>query len=73
MEIRVLPSRNEVRLLVWGVHGLLPWKDLQMSASLSLRAAGEDVEFVLPLDAQPASDRATTKKSLKVAPKPPKR
>ena len=51
IEVRVEPSAGRVRLLPYGIHGQLRWKDLSHSASASGRAADDDelVEWVIPI------------------------
>ena len=47
MEVRVLRSRGEVRLRLWGVHGPLRWSDLSRTEGFG--APDGVVEFVLPM------------------------
>ncbi|MGE3309501.1 MAG: metallophosphoesterase [Limisphaerales bacterium] len=51
VEVRVELSANRVRVLPWGVHGRLRWKDLQASDGLRPRGAGleDPVEWVFRL------------------------
>jgi hypothetical protein len=51
LEVRVEPSQGRVRLLPYGVHGRLRWRDLSRSAVLSAARGGEEdfVEWVVPM------------------------
>ena len=50
MEVRVEPSAGRVRLLPYGIHGQLRWKDLTHSAAAAAGAGGDaPVEWVIPL------------------------
>jgi len=51
IEVRVEPSARRVRLLAYGVHGRLRWRDLSHSAVVSAATHGPDdfVEWVLPM------------------------
>ena len=51
LEVRVEPSARRVRLLRYGVHGRLRWRDLSRSAVLNAGIGGRDdfVEWVLPM------------------------
>ena len=50
-EVRVEPSQGRIRLLPYGVHGRLRWRDLSRSAILSAGPGGGDdfAEWVLPM------------------------
>jgi hypothetical protein len=51
-EVRVESSRQRVRLLPYGVHGRLRWRDLARSPVLGARTAGEEfAEWVVPMPA----------------------
>lgn len=54
MEIKVERSKNQVRLLLYGVDGQLRWKDLQLGGSVKPADQNADdfVEFVRPLRKQ---------------------
>ena len=54
--MRVEPSANRVRILPYGVHGRLTWRELQRIGAVMPAQSGEDdpVEFVVPMDARPA-------------------
>jgi len=51
LEVRVEPSARRLRLLAYGVHGRLRWRDLSRSAVVSAAIGGHDdfVEWVLPM------------------------
>jgi hypothetical protein len=51
VEVRVEGSQGRVRLLPYGVHGRLRWRDLSRSAALRAATAGDDdfVEWVVPM------------------------
>jgi 3',5'-cyclic AMP phosphodiesterase CpdA len=51
VEMRVEPSAGRVRMLPWGVHGRLRWRDLQASPGWRPEGHGPDelVEIVLPM------------------------
>jgi len=50
LEVRVEPSQHRVRLLPYGVHGPLRWRDLSRSASLGRGMRDDDlVEWVVPM------------------------
>lgn len=51
MEVRVEPSARQVRLLPYGVHGRLRWRDLSRSAIMNAGIGGRDdfVEWILPM------------------------
>jgi 3',5'-cyclic AMP phosphodiesterase CpdA/uncharacterized membrane protein HdeD (DUF308 family) len=55
VEVRVEPSAGRVRMLPWGVHGRLPWADLQASPGWPNEAgrADELVEIVVPMRSRP--------------------
>ncbi len=50
-EVRVEPSADRVRLLPYGVHGRLRWRDLAHSSTLPPTGVGRDdpVEWVVPM------------------------
>jgi hypothetical protein len=50
VEIRVEPAARRVRVLPWGVHGRLRWRDLDTSPDLRTSAAAADdlVEWTVP-------------------------
>ncbi|MGH9201574.1 MAG: metallophosphoesterase family protein, partial [Vicinamibacterales bacterium] len=52
IEVRVEPSANRVRLLLYGVDGPLRWKDLETGGDLrpTETAVAEPVEFVVPMN-----------------------
>jgi len=51
IEVRVEPSANRIRLLPYGVHGRLRWREVAHSATLVPPGAGEDgrVEWTVPM------------------------
>jgi len=51
IEVRVEPSSRRIRMLPYGVHGPLRWRDLAHSAGLRPESAGEDdpVEWIVPM------------------------
>ncbi len=51
IEVRVEPSARRVRLLPYGVHGRLRWKDVAHSENPAGRSVDEDalVEWVVPM------------------------
>ena len=51
MEVRVEGSARRVRLLLYGVHGLLRWRDLQSGGQVVPGGRGPEdpVEFVIPM------------------------
>jgi hypothetical protein len=51
LEVRVETSKGRIRLLPYGVHGRLRWRDLSRSAVLSAAIGGRDdfVEWILPM------------------------
>jgi len=48
-EVRVEASARRVRLWPYGVHGRLRWRDLAHSANVPAAAAGEFVEWIVPM------------------------
>lgn len=51
MEVRVEPSKNQVRLIPYGVHGQLRYRDMQMSAAFSSSDTDSEavVEWIVPM------------------------
>jgi hypothetical protein len=51
-EIRVEVSQRRVRIIPWGVHGPLHWRDLQTSEGLLPAGTGPDtpVEWIVPFE-----------------------
>jgi hypothetical protein len=51
LEVRVEASKSRIRLLPYGVHGRLRWRDLSRSAVLNAAVGGRDdfVEWALPM------------------------
>jgi len=51
LEVRVEASKSRIRLLPYGVHGRLRWRDLSRSAVLNAAIGGRDdfVEWILPM------------------------
>ena len=56
VEVRVEPSANRVRILPYGVHGRLTWREMQRIGAVMPAQSGEDdpVEFVVPMRPAPA-------------------
>jgi len=48
-EVRVEPSRNQIRLWPYGIHGRLRWHDLAHSQDQGAGKAEEPVEWTVPL------------------------
>jgi len=48
-EVRVEPSAGRVRVLPYGIHGPLTWRELEKSADLSADEEDRPVEFVLAM------------------------
>ncbi|HSD51156.1 MAG TPA: metallophosphoesterase [Candidatus Methylomirabilis sp.] len=59
MEVRVEGSRGRVRLILHGVNGPLPWRDLQVGGAVVPVGQGMDdpVEFVIPMRQLTRGDR----------------
>jgi uncharacterized membrane protein HdeD (DUF308 family) len=57
VEVKVEPSANRVRLIPYGVHGRLTWRDLASSESLRMGGADDrsPVEWVVPMTAAGAA------------------
>jgi hypothetical protein len=53
VEVRVEPSKNQIRLLPYGVHGQLRYRDLQQSPDASIANPDESVEWTIPMLKQP--------------------
>jgi uncharacterized membrane protein HdeD (DUF308 family) len=52
VEVRIEASQRRARLLPFGVHGRLRWRDLARSPVLSAKTGGDDfVEWVVPMPA----------------------
>jgi hypothetical protein len=51
VEVRVEPSARRVRLLPYGVHGRLRWRDLSRSAVLNSTTGNADdfAEWIVPM------------------------
>lgn len=49
VEVKVSPSKNECRILVWGVDGPLKWGDLKHSLNPSSHLNDEPAEFIIPM------------------------
>ena len=53
VEVRVEPSKNQIRLIPYGVHGQLRYRDLQQSPDASIANPDESVEWTIPMLKQP--------------------
>jgi hypothetical protein len=51
MEVKVEQSRKRIRLIPYGIHGQLQWKDLEFGGMIKPASANENsgVEWVLPM------------------------
>lgn len=49
LEIKIEPTRHQLRLIPWGVNGRLKYSDLQRSSSMT-QPAEDEIEWVIPLN-----------------------